>query len=127
MPIGSTQTLVVPIRLISEANVREHWSKKHRRKKKQREVIGYFLNSLEKPKLPCRIVLTRIAPRKLDYDNLVFAQKQVLDVLCDWLIPGLAPGRADGRDEIKGVEYRQERGAPREYALKIEIISLSED
>lgn len=119
-------SIVFPIRIISEANIQCHWTEKHKRNKKNQLIINTALNTIEKPSLPVNIILTRIAPRHLDYDNLVYAQKNILDTICAWLIPNLQAGRADGCKEIKNVEYRQEKRNPREYGLKIQIISLPE-
>jgi len=76
---------------------------------------------MERPRLPCKIILTRIAPRALDIDNLWSAQKSVIDVITDWIIPGLAPGRADNDSRIE-IECKQRKGKPREYALEAEFI-----
>ena len=109
----------VPIRLRSEANLQEHWSKKHKRKKDIKRAILIALAGVEKPSLPCYITLTRIAPRSLDSaDNMGMACKSAIDTVADWLIPGLAPGRADGDPELK-FELKQKKGEVREYALEI--------
>lgn len=117
------KTITIPIRLVSEGNLRDHWTKKMRRKQEFQSTILYFLNPLEKPTLPCKIVLTRIAPRELDEDNLWTSMKGVIDVIADWLIPGLAPGRADG-DKRLAFHCSQKKGNVREYALEIEFRSL---
>lgn len=114
---------IVPIKLDSVANKREHWSKAYSRAKKQKQVIKMLFLS-EKPviSLPAHIKLTRVAPRSLDdHDNLRMAMKAVLDEICGLIIPGLAAGRADSDPRLT-FEYAQERGKPKEYALKIEII-----
>lgn len=113
----------LPIKLESVANKREHWSKAHSRAKKQKQVIKMLFLS-EKPEisLPAHIKLTRVAPRPLDHqDNLRMAMKAILDEICNLIIPGLAAGRADSDPRLT-FEYAQERGKPKEYALKIEII-----
>jgi hypothetical protein len=111
----------VPITTVSEYNLSEHWSKTHKRHKVQDEHI-FVLFKNEKPNisLPCHIKLSRIAPRELDFDNLTGSLKAVRDSVASYIIPGLAPGRADGDKQITW-EYNQEKGKVREYAVKIEI------
>jgi hypothetical protein len=113
--------LEVPLRLFSEANVSQHWSKKYKRKKFHQNCVTLSLNSFERPSLPCCVILTRVAPRFLDdQDNLGMAMKHVIDAVASWIIPGLAPGRADGDPRINW-KIKQEKGKPKEYGLKIEI------
>ncbi len=69
------------------------------------------------------IFLTRIAPRALDFDNLVYAFKHIRDVIADTLLPGLAAGRADDDKRLQW-QYCQEKGRPKEYAFRISIKRL---
>jgi len=109
----------IPIRIVSSANLKEHWAKKYAREKKQKETIGLFVKPLlDKISLPVNITLRRIAPRALDDDNLSYSLKAHRDYICSLIIPGLAPGRADGNGVIK-IVYEQEKGLPKEYALVI--------
>ena len=80
------------------------------------------LKNVEKPCLPCKVTLTRVSPRALDIDNLWSAQKICIDVIADWIIPGLAPGRADGQEGLE-FDCKQRKGKVREYALEIKIVS----
>jgi hypothetical protein len=110
--------------IVSEANTSEHWSKKSARHKMQKMLINAYMNRSGVKGdeiLPCIITLTRIAPRKLDYDNLVSCFKWFLDALCDNLIPGLKAGRADGDIRITKVRYDQRCGKKKEYAIEINI------
>jgi hypothetical protein len=69
--------------------------------------------------------MTRIAPRELDiHDNLPSAFKYVLDSICDFIVPGLKPGRADGRNEIASIEYFQRKGGNKQYGLEVEIQTI---
>ena len=123
----------IPLKTVSEANGvkvkkangkyrSEHWSETGKRHRQQKEIIQLVLKKeIIKATLPCHINLTRISTRKLDYDNLVSSQKYVLDSICDLLIPGLAPGRADGDPRIT-TNYRQEKG--KIQGIRIEITSL---
>ncbi len=49
-------------------------------------------------------------------DNLPCSFKWILDAVCDNLLPGLKPGRADG-DERISVKYDQEKS--KEYGVRI--------
>lgn len=114
-----TIEIKIPIRLISEANNTDHWRVKHKRKKKiQALLLTYWPD--ESIELPCTVTMTRIAPRELDYDNLVYANKALFDSICGKLRPGFLPGRADRTDLIKPI-YLQEKGEPKEYSVKIKV------
>lgn len=114
--------IIPKIKTVSESNCSENHYKKHIRHKDQKLKIWAYYHK-EKPniKLPIIIWLTRIAPRSLDqHDNLPMSLKWIVDALADCIIPGLKPGRADDSKEISWV-YNQEKGKPKEYALRIEI------
>ncbi len=108
--MGKT-TLKIPMRLMSEANTHQHWRKKYERNKRQQKAVKLvWLSQRPTICLPCKVSLTRSGPRLLDSDNLAYAFKAIRDELGDLIIPGLAPGQADG--EGKGIEwiYKQEKG-----------------
>lgn len=98
------------IATVSEMNCTDAWPERHARAKAQKQLIFAQWRS-EKPNitLPCEITLTRISPRELDEDNLPPAFKFIRDALASLIIPGLAPGRADGDKRIKW-RYAQEKG-----------------
>lgn len=110
-------TLTLPIRIESVANLREHWSKRAGRAKQHRlHAWAELRHHDDGRKLigPLVITLTRIAPRKLDDDNLRSAFKATRDGIADWLgVP----------DNDKRIEWRygQERGALKTYAARIEV------
>jgi hypothetical protein len=116
--------VTVPIRTVSEANSRNHWAKKARRVKEQRQMVASILGTQNlgfnpRDLAPCggaRVVLTRIAPRELDSDNLASALKATRDEVAKWL--GI-----DDRDARLTWEVAQERGLPKEYAVRIEVLS----
>lgn len=113
----------LPIKTVSESNCQTHWTQKYKRHKAQKKGLSLALNEAWiVPSLPCKVTLIRIAPRNLDGDNLQGAFKHIRDIIADFLIPGLKPGRADGDPRIHW-DYEQERGAAREYAIKILINS----
>jgi len=115
-------TLVLPIRTESEANSREHWAKKHKRAQQQRWAVKAAIGG-KRPELtlmlsrhvgPYKVTLTRIAQRKLDDDNLARSFKAVRDQIADQM------GIDDGSDLFIW-RYAQEKGKPKEYAVRIEI------
>lgn len=113
----------IPIKIESVANKREHWSKKYAREKAQKLAVKLNLINVLKKELglPVLIKLTRVAPRALDYDNLVSAMKHIVDCIADMIKPGLAAGRADGSDDMS-FTYNQKKGKAKEYKLLIEVI-----
>lgn len=116
-----SEKFIIPIKLMSESNVHEHWTKKAARKKKQWKLVQMVMGR-HRTRPPCAIMLTRIAPRPLDADdNLRAAFKTVKDAIADLMIPGLAPGRADGDDRLIWI-YGQKKGIPKYYAIEIALI-----
>ena len=103
--------MILPIPTVSEANVREHWSRKARRAKAQRSAAFFYVR---KHPLPCVVTLTRVAPRVLDDDNLRGALKAVRDGVADRL------GVDDGSPEVEW-RYGQRRGLPRQYGVEVSI------
>jgi hypothetical protein len=67
----------------------------------------------------CRyeITLTRIAPRKLDTDNLTRSLKAVRDGIADAL-------RIDDGNERLSWHYRQEKRKLKEYSVIVEVTTL---
>ena len=75
--------------------------------------LGYW-----RPRLPCKVTLTRIAPRKMDsHDNLRAAMKPIVDTLAAII------GVDDGDPQVTW-DYDQARGEPRTYAVRVEIKEL---
>lgn len=109
----------IPIRIISEANISEHWADRSSRRKHQNIAIKYMLNKYEKPTLPCTITLIRIGPKRLDCDNNVAAFKSIRDFIADWVNPGKAKGQADNDPRIIW-QYSQE--IAKLHAFRIRIV-----
>ena len=115
---------VLPIDTVSESNISEHWSKRGKRHRTQRQIIWIQWRNNEERfqnvKTPCIIRITRISPRQLDDDNLRGACKSTRDGIADCIVPGRAPGRSDN---VEGMtfEYHQEKGKPKEKAIRIQI------
>lgn len=111
------QTLRLPIRTVSESNDHEHWRSRQKRAKAQRGLTALLCRAhLTKPPIPCRIKLTRIAPRKLDQGNYPGSLKHVQDGVADWI------GIDDRHDHLVTYEYDQKRGQASEYAVIVELL-----
>lgn len=119
-----TVTIYALIKIISEANCRQRWQVKNARKKHHLKILDQATPKIL-PVLPAKIILTRVSPRKLDFDNLVYAMKYYRDFIADKLLPGLQIGRADD-SELMIFEYCQRKGDKNEYALQIDIDHIYE-
>jgi hypothetical protein len=109
-------TIVVPLRVESVSNKREHWAARAKRTRLERNAVALVWR-IHGPRvsLPCAVTLTRVAPRALDGDNLQAAFKAVRDQLAHEL--GL-PNDADPR---VAWGYGQRRGEPKQYEIEIAI------
>jgi hypothetical protein len=97
----------IPIKLISEANNRDHWTKKSKRSQVIKMIVRADLMKFKSHwRFPLSVVLTRIG-RKLDEDNLAYAFKAIRDEIADYILPGMAKGRADSDPRITW-HYQQE-------------------
>jgi hypothetical protein len=113
-------TVTLPIRLLSEANVRQHWAEKARRARAQRLATWGAVRAAGPGRLrwPLDVTITRVAPRALDDDNLRGACKAVRDGIADAL------GLPSDRDPRVTWLYAQEKSTrPGEYAVRITIAS----
>ena len=110
-------TVTMPIRLMSEANMREHWFVKNKRKKEQQAIVqAYWISTgLNQVKwtFPLKITFTRIGARKLDSDNLAGSGKAIRDQLAKLI------GVNDGDESKVTWHYAQRIGKRGEYAVEI--------
>lgn len=103
----------IPLKTVSGMNAREHWRKRARRVKAEREAVGWVVATVKPPKLPCTVTLTRLAPSNgLDSDNLQSSQKAVRDALAQWL--GI-----DDKSPLVTWKYDQRRD--KEYGVVVEV------
>jgi hypothetical protein len=111
----------LPIKTISEANSFEHWGTKHSRHKNQQKIVTFFLKPhRDKIKLPCKIMLTRLAPKELDkFDNLPMSLKYIVDAICAIITGNYTPGQADSDKRISSIACDQIKS--KEYGVRIEI------
>lgn len=120
--MGLIKSYTLPIITVSEGNAHEHWRISHARHKKQKQIINHYLSELSSYKNKKIVVkLVRIASRRLDVgDNLNYSFKWIRDSIANIIYPGLKAGRADDTDLIHW-EYDQEKGKPKEKAIRVEI------
>ena len=109
--------ITIPIKIVSIANMRLHWAAKARLTKLQRlAALKAMIENAAPPQTPMTILLTRVAPRKLDSDNLSSGFKAVRDGIADWLQID------DGHPGIDW-QYKQRTGKPKEYFVEVEVIA----
>jgi hypothetical protein len=118
----------LPLRLESVANLREHWTARHRRAKQHRFIakcaVRVHVNQPWADRLD--VLLVRIAPRALDsHDNLRISCKGVVDGVADAL-------GVDDRDPRVTWRYEQEKppkGAKKaeRHGLRIELRAGAEE
>ena len=116
-----TMSLPLSKPLPSAANLREHWAAKAKRVKAQRVYVGILLRQHERqlralgwPAVAGRmhVTLSRVAPRKLDDDNLQSGFKALRDGIADRF------GVDDGDPRIR-FKYDQVRGKAKEYGARV--------
>ena len=106
----------IEMRVVSMANLRMHWAVKAKTVKSQRQRAFNALCGVgAPPALPVTIVMTRVAPRPLDGDNLQAAFKAVRDGVADWL------GVDDG-DQRLDWQYCQRSAGVKVYQVEIEVV-----
>lgn len=132
--LGDKAIFHMPIVTVSEANNFEHWTKKHKRHKLQKQIVQSVMKMQSVTSypqgvvdvwrfvIPCHIKLTRIAPGTLDrWDNLPMSLKYVLDAICAVVTGDYRPGRADDNEGIT-VSYDQK--FCKEYGVILEFQNL---
>lgn len=110
--------LVIPVRTCSEINQHRGWRRQHQRTKEQKRVTWLLLNArATTPSLPCRVQMTRLAPRRLDSDNVESSTKWVRDAVAHWL------GVDDADERVDWARVKQEKS--KQYGVRIEIYSTA--
>lgn len=129
LPSGPLVHFLIPVKTVSEANMREHWAAKAKRKKLQTNA-AYLVTFGELAKAnaghwpgwtkqPLTITLTRLAARALDADNLAGAFKGIQDGVAKAL------GVDDGDARLQWV-YRQERAGRGRQGVMVHIQTTTE-
>jgi len=107
----------VPVKTVSEANMREHWRVKAKRVKEQKRITELAINALTSPRFawqpPIEVKLTRVGVRKLDSDNLWGCAKAVRDQVAKWL------GVDDGKEDLCSWTVTQTTGKP--VGVRVEV------
>ena len=116
--------LDLPLKTVSEANCFEPWQKKHGRHKDQQRIVALALNPLrDKIKLPCKIMLTRLAPNELDtFDNLPMSLKYIVAAVCAIITREYRAGKADS---AKRISIACGQLVSKEYGVRIEITNVA--
>lgn len=107
----------VPVRIVSEANREEHWAVRRDRANAQKDAVRSALYGWRVPDGICVVTLTRIAPRKLDSDNLARAFKACRDQVAKWL------GVDDGDERIQYRYAQRPPTTPGQYGIDIAFIT----
>ena len=110
--------VTLPVRIVSEANSRDHWRKASARKKLHRACAHSMLLRHPLPATDGKvtITMTRIAPRTLDDDNLASGFKATRDGIADWL------GIDDGSKRLRWVcEQRKGKQYGAEVAVEWDV------
>ena len=102
------------LRLVSEANARDRWARQKRAKTARQAAKVATICEAPYPALPLTVTITRIAPGRLDSDNLASSAKAVRDGVADAL------GIDDGDSAVTWL-YAQRKAGVREYAVEIAI------
>lgn len=94
-------TAELPVKTVSIANVREHWSKRAKRAKLHRETARLVLRQHHRPIGDVTVRMVRVGARRMDSDNLAGALKACQDGIADWL------GRDDADPSITWIREQQ--------------------
>lgn len=114
---------IIPVRTVSEANAHTHWRQRQKRAKEQRQAAFVLatttdLNPMLVEQSPAvRVTMTRLAPRKLDSDNLAGSMKHVRDGIADFFC-------VDDGSEKYDWQYGQEKS--KEYGVRVVITPTGE-
>jgi len=107
----------LPLKTVSALNVREHWAKRAKRVKAERQAAAWVIPP--NFPLPCVVTLTRLSSGILDkHDNLRSSFKGIVDGIAD----RLSVHDNDPRIEFR---YAQEKVKRKDYGVRIELEAIS--
>lgn len=106
----------VPIKAQSTSNLREHWAVKAKRVDAQKRATRAKCPAWTGGPL-LTVTLIRVAPRRLDDDNLRGALKSARDAVASWL-------RVDDASPLVRWEYAQEKGT--EPMVRVEVTGATQ-
>ncbi len=103
----SAVELAIPVRVVSEANQRDHWAVRKRRFDAQKMALAGVLAGISLPPLPVAVMWTKLGGRNLDTDNLAGSFKALRDHLADHyrVDDAAGSGIAWGYDQIPGGKH----------------------
>lgn len=104
--------ITLPLRTVSTANKREHWSKRAKRAKQERMVAK--LKTPAGLQTPLTVKLTRFGPRTLDDDNLAISFKAIRDGIAD---------KCNCDDGNAGLSFQYAQEKSKDYAIRIEFFA----
>lgn len=114
---------------VQSPNVKEHWTKAHRRNKNNylRLIAAWRANGGQMIKAPCIVKIIRIYnpskwQRLFDSDNFISACKSIRDEISNLILPGLAAGQADNEEHGINFEYYQKKGDATSFKIEIECV-----
>lgn len=110
----------IPVKVVSEANTRDHWAKRFRRQVDQKQATLAMMNQASRGRdveLPCVVKLIRIGAKALDSDNLANGFKAIRDSIAYRLAVD------DGDIDKVSFEYSQIAIGKRDYRVRVEIRS----
>ena len=103
-------------------NSHVHWRTKAAKVKRERYLTRLFLGARRAWEWPVVVTITRISPRPLDSAGLASALKGIEDETAAWL--GVDDGRAERAEAVLWIKLN-ERGKPKEHAVRVEIEALA--
>ena len=117
-------SVTLPLHLENATNEHAHWRARQKRAKAQRTVValglGGKLRGLRCGTERLVVLVTRIAPCRLDDDGAVAAAKTVRDQVARLLFGGRI-GAQDSHERVTWLPVDQERAGVREYACRVEV------
>lgn len=113
----------LPLRLRGGLNAREHWRVRAKRAKAERNLVKLFgpnrtAWAAVTAARRLRISLTRVAPKRVDSDNLQGLLKHVRDEVAAKL------GVDDGSEALEWLYFQESEG--KRYAVRVQVLSAPE-
>lgn len=121
LPARGTLVLELPLRISTGDNRREHHFRRSDRVQLERCAVAsaWVFERWPKGVRPLEVVLTRLAPRKLDSANLGSAFKAVIDQIATEV--GMNDREFVLDEDDEGVRLRLRQETSRRYGVRIEV------
>lgn len=128
VPASRTVVITIGIRLQSQAHWSHNWQAAWGRTKDLRERMAEALSLISVEQVSehlhgvaRQMVLIRMAPRKLDTDNLAVALKPIRDQVCCWLAGDNRPDARANDGVRSGYTFTPRQQAQRAYGVRVEL------